>query len=75
MVSNMVLLWDLLPPMETFTNKWPQRVINLHINLLLALGGCAILYYRVQRGPKKLKCRGNGNSHFQSRLQRQLAKY
>lgn len=39
--------------METFTNKWPQRVINLHINLLLASGGRIVL--QVWRIPKKLK--------------------
>ena len=36
-VPDMALLWDLFNPlMETFTNKWPQRVINLRINLFLA---------------------------------------
>lgn len=61
--------------MEAFKNKWPERTINLHINLFLAFRGCTIFYYRVQTRRKKLKQGGNGNSPFQRRKQMQLAKY
>ena len=75
-VPDVVPLWDLFNPWWKHLQTSGRKESSIGaLTSYLPSGIALILYYRVQRGPKKLKQGGNGNCPFQSRLQRKLAKY